>query len=53
MSMQWVNWGAAIARSRMRFGQDTTIGLRVPPRCEATCLPHWNGVLPAHAQAAE
>ncbi len=29
------------------------MGLRVPPRCEATCLPHWNGVLPAQAQAAE
>ena len=25
--------------------------LRVPPRCEATCLPHWKGALPAHAQA--
>ncbi len=34
------------------FGQWTTIGLRVPPRCEPTCLPHWNGVLPAQAQAA-
>ena len=34
-----------------RPGQETTIGLRVPPRCEATCLPHWNGVLPAQAQA--
>ena len=29
-----------------------TIGLRVPPRWLATCLPHWNGVLPAHAHAA-
>ncbi len=33
-------------------GQWMAIGLRVPPRCEPTCLPHWNGVLPAHAQAA-
>ena len=23
----------------------------MPPRWLATCLPHWNGVLPAHAQA--
>ena len=35
-----------------RAGQWTTIGFRVPPRCEPTCLPHWNGVLPAHAHAA-
>ena len=38
--------------SLIRAGQWTTIGLRVPPRCEATCLPHWNGALPAHAHAA-
>ena len=49
-SMTWVNWRAA-ALSLMRAGQETTIGLRVPPRWEATCLPHWNGVLPAQAQA--
>ncbi len=30
-----------------------TKGLRVPPRCEATCLTHWKGVLVAHAQPAE
>ena len=42
---------AAVVRRR-RAGQCTTSGLRVPPRCEPTCLPHWNGVLPAHAQAA-
>ena len=24
--------------------------LRVPPKCEATCLVHWNGVSNAHAQ---
>ena len=34
----------------MRFGQEITIGLRVPPRCDATCLVHWNGVLAASAQ---
>ena len=36
----------------MRSGQATTIGSRVPPRWLATCLPHWNGVLQACAQAA-
>ena len=45
--------GAQPAAVRMRSGQCTTIGLRVPPRCEPTCLPHWNGVFPAHAHAAE
>ena len=37
----------------IRRGHETTIGFRVPPRCDATCFPHWNGVLPAHAQPAE
>jgi hypothetical protein len=31
-------------------GHTTTIGLRDPPKCDATCLTHWNGALPAHAQ---
>ena len=53
MSITWVNWVRRPPWSRIPRGQWTTIGLRVPPRCEATCLPHWNGLLPAHAQAAE
>ena len=36
----------------MRAASATTIGLRVPPRWVAICLPHWNGALPAYAQAA-
>ena len=28
-----------------------TIGFLVPPKCDATCLVHWNGVLPACAQS--
>ena len=39
--------------SEIRSGQWTTSGLRVPPRWEPTCFPHLNGVLPAHAHAAE
>ena len=38
--------------SVIRAGARTTNGFRVPPRCEPTCLPHLNGVLPAQAQAA-
>ena len=53
MSMTWVNCGRKPRASCMPSGQCTTIGLRVPPRCEPTCLPHWNGVFPAHAHAAE
>ena len=52
-SMTWVNWERSPPASLMRAGQCTTMGLRVPPRCEPTCLPHWNGVFPAHAHAAE
>ncbi|GEM_PF-6093113 len=29
------------------------IGFRVPPKCDATCFVHWNGVLPACAPPIE
>ena len=31
-------------------GQCTIVPLRVPPKCEATCLVHWYGVSIACAQ---
>ncbi len=34
----------------MPRGQCTTVPLRVPPQCEATCLVHWYGVSIAQAQ---
>ena len=34
----------------MRAGQDIAIPCRVPPKCDATCLVHLNGVLNAQAQ---
>ena len=52
MSMQCVNCERRSPPALILPGQATTIGLRVPPRWLAICLPHWNGVLPAHAQAA-
>ena len=52
MSITCVQCGRSAPVSVTRAGQWTTIGSRFPPRCEPTCLPHWNGVLPAHAQAA-
>ena len=52
MSMQCVKWDRTAPPSLIRAGQWITIGFRVPPRCEATCLPHWNGAFDAHAHAA-
>ena len=34
----------------MPFGQCTIVPLRVPPKCDATCLVHWYGVSIACAQ---
>ncbi len=51
-SMTWVNCERRSPPALIRFGQATTIGLRVPPRWLAICLPHWNGVFTAWAQAA-
>ena len=53
MSVTWVNWVRSPPVSWMRPGQQMTSGSRVPPRWEATCLPHWKGVLLAQAQAVE
>ena len=52
MSMQWVNWVRMTLSALIRRGQVTTMGFRVPPRWLDVCLPHWNGVFPACAQAA-
>ena len=51
-SITWPNCERNPPASVMRAGQRTTIGFRVPPRCEPTCLPHLNGVFPAQAHAA-
>ena len=53
MSLTCVNWARTSPSALIPPGQCTTMGLRVPPRWEATCLPHWNGVFPAQAHAAE
>jgi hypothetical protein len=45
----WWNWVRIPPLSLIRFGQEMTSGLRVPPKCEAICLPHWKGVSMAHA----
>jgi hypothetical protein len=39
-SIAWVNWLRRPPLSVIRFGHETTMPLRVPPRWEAICLPH-------------
>ena len=51
-SMTWWNCERTSPFAWMRFGQRTTMPLRVPPKLEATCLAQVNGVSPAMAQPA-
>ena len=51
MSMVCRNWVRTPPASVILAGQETIIGLRVPPKWLATCLVHWNGVFIACAQA--
>jgi hypothetical protein len=41
-SMMWWNCERRPPLSAIRFGQLITIGLRVPPKCDASCLVHWS-----------
>ena len=41
MSMTWWNCGRTSPLALMPLGQWTIVPLRVPPKCEATCLVHW------------
>ena len=52
MSFTWWNCARGAGSGLMPLGHEMTIGLRVPPKCEATSLVWWNGVLPAQAQPA-
>src|SRR5262249_59794814 len=49
MSITWWNCVRIPPASLMRFGHESTRPLRVPPKCEATCFVHWNGVSKAWA----
>lgn len=51
-SMTCVNCERVSVLGFIRAGHASTIGLRVPPRCAASCLPHRNGEFSACAQAA-
>ena len=50
MSMTWANCVRISPWALMRFGQEMAIAFFVPPKCEAICLVHWNGVSMAWAQ---
>ena len=51
MSMRWWNWVRMPPASLIRFGQAIAMPWRVPPKCEATCFIHLNGVSNAQDQA--
>ena len=52
-SMTWWNWLRTSPFASIPPGQWTMVPLRVPPKCEATCLVHWYGVSMACAQPTE
>ena len=48
MSITWWNWVRMPPTSLMWPGQEIAMPWRVPPKCDATCLVHLNGVSNAH-----
>jgi hypothetical protein len=52
MSFTWWNCDLGVLFGLIRAGQETAIGLRVPPKCEAINFVYWKGVSPAQAQPA-
>ena len=52
MSMMWWNWRRMPPGSSMWPGQDIAMPCAVPPKCDATCFIHLNGVSNAQAQGA-
>jgi hypothetical protein len=52
MSLTWLNCDRGVPSCLILAGQETTIGLRVPPKSEAISLVYLNGVLPAQAKPA-
>src|SRR4051812_8899914 len=52
-SIMWWNWCRMPPASLMRFGHAMHMPWRVPPKCEAICLVHLNGVSNAHDHATD
>ena len=53
MSIMWWNWVRMPPASLMRSGQAMAMPCRVPPKCDATCLVHLNGVSNAQDHATD
>src|SRR6266404_8387826 len=53
ISMTWWNCGRIPPTSLMCPGQLIAKPCRVPPKCDATCLVHLNGVSKAHDHATD
>ncbi len=51
MSMMWWNWWRTAPTSLMWPGHEIARPCRVPPKCDATCLVHLNGVSKAQDHA--
>ena len=51
MSIKWWNCVRIPPTSLMWPGHEMTMPCRVPPKCDATCFIHLNGVSKAHAHA--
>ncbi len=49
MSMTWWNWLRTPPLSLITFGHEIAMPWRTPPKCDAICLVHVNGVSNAHA----
>src|SRR5215469_49636 len=48
MSIMWWNWLRMLPTSLIWPGHEMHMPCRVPPKCDATCLVHLNGVSKAH-----
>ena len=53
MSITWWNWLRMPPSSVIAPGQAIAMPCRVPPKCEAICLVHLNGVSKAQDQATD
>ncbi len=49
MSITWWNWWRMPPLSLITFGHEIAMPCLMPPKCEAICLVHENGVSNAHA----
>ena len=53
ISIMWWNCVRMPPASLMWPGHEMTMPCRVPPKCDATCLVHLNGVSNAHVQPTD